>query len=109
VWEALGLTVQTVHAAPLPVGSRMSLIHDGVQPVRSQLFTDANVAAGSLQVTHNFDTTGTPAGVRVNYRDPRSFSALALLTPPDAPDYTTVELFGCTSASVAAEHAALIA
>jgi hypothetical protein len=109
VWEALGLTVQTVHAAPLPVGSRMSLIHDGVQPVRSQLFTDANVAAGSLQVTHNFDTTGTPAGVRVNYRDPRSFSPVALLTPPDAPDYTTVELFGCTSASVAAEHAALIA
>jgi hypothetical protein len=36
VWEALSLTVQTVHAAPLPVGSRMSLIHDGVQPVRNR-------------------------------------------------------------------------
>jgi hypothetical protein len=108
VWEALGLTVQTVHAAPLPVGSRMSLVHDGVQPVRSQLFTDANVAAGTLQVTHQFDTTGTPLGVRVNYRDPLSFSPVALLNPPDAPDYTTLDLFGCTSASVAAEHAALV-
>jgi hypothetical protein len=109
VWEALGLAVQTVHAAPLPVGSRMSLIHDGAQTVRAQVFTDANIVAGSLQATMQFDTTGTPAGIRVNYRDPLSFSAVALLNPPDAPDFTTVNLFGCTSASVAAEHAALLA
>jgi hypothetical protein len=108
VWEALGLTVQTVHAAPLPVGSRMSLIHDGVQPVRTQLFTDANIAAGSLQVNVQFDTTGTPQGVRVNYRDALSFSAQALLLPPDAPDFTTVDLFGCTSPTVAQEHGTLI-
>jgi hypothetical protein len=107
VWEALALTVQTVHAAPLPVGSRMSLIHDTVQPVRTQLFTDANIAAGTLQVTQQFDTTGTPAGIRVNYRDALSFSAQSLLAPPDAPDFTTVDLFGCTSGDVAAEHAAL--
>jgi len=108
VWEALGLAVQTVHAAPLPVGSRMSLIHDGAQAVRTQLFTDANIVAGSLQVSHQFDTTGTPEGVRVNYRDALSFSAQALLEPADAPDYTTVELFGCTSADVAQEHADLL-
>jgi hypothetical protein len=108
VWEALTLAVQTVHAAPLPVGSRMSLIHDGVQPVRAQVFTDANIVSGSLQVTHAFDTTGTPAGVRVNYRDPLSFSAQALLVPIDAPDFTTVDLFGCTDVTVAQEHANLL-
>jgi hypothetical protein len=107
VWEALTLAVQTVHAAPLPVGSRMSLIHDQVQPVRAQLFTDANIVAGSLKVTCQFDQTGTPQGLRVNYRDPRTFSPVALLDPIDAPDYVTVDLFGCTSGTVAQEHADL--
>jgi hypothetical protein len=109
VWEALGLTVQTVHAAPLPVGSRMSLIHDQVQPVRAQLFTDANIIAGSLKVNQSFDRVGTPAGVRVNWRDPTTFSPVSLLVPVGQPDYSTVDLFGCTSLAVAQEHANLAA
>ena len=108
VWEALTLSVQTVTAAPLPVGSRMTVIQDGVQPVRAQMFTDANIAAGSLQINHAFDRDGTPAGVRVEYRDPRTFSAAAYLLPPNAPDYETISLFGCTDQGVAAEHARLI-
>lgn len=108
VWEALGLTVQTVHAAPLPVGSRMSLIHDGIQPVRAQVFTDENIVAGSLTLNYQFDTVGTPAGVRVTYRDWQSFSEATYSLPIDAPDYQTVDLFGCTDAGVAAQHAALL-
>jgi hypothetical protein len=108
VWEALSLSVQTVTAAPLPVGSRMTVIQDGVQPVRAQMFSDANVVAGSLQVTYGFDRDGTPAGVRVEYRDPRTFSAAAYVLPAGAPDYQTVSLFGCTDAGVAAQHARLI-
>jgi Putative phage tail protein len=107
VWEALGLSVQTVVAAPLPVGSRMSLIEDAPQPVRSQLFTDANIVSGSLQVTHQWDRAGTPAGVRVEFRDPRTFSADAVLDPVGAPDYQSVNLFGCTSREVAQQHADL--
>jgi hypothetical protein len=107
VWEALGLSVQTVSAAPLPVGTRMSLMQDGAQPVRTQLFTDANIATGSLAINHAFDRDGTPLGVRVEYRDPRTFSAAALLDPPGAPDYETVSLFGCTDAEVAQQHATL--
>lgn len=107
VWEALGLTVQTVHAAPLPVGSRMSLIHDQVQPVRSQLFTDANIVEGTLKVNQAFDRVGTPEGVRVNWRDPATFSPVALYMPEGKPDYSTVDLFGCTSQAVAQEHANL--
>ena len=107
VWEALTLSVQTVVAAPLPIGSRMSLIEDVPQPVRVQLFTDANTAAGSLQITHQWDRAGTPEGVRVEFRDPRTFSADAVLEPPIAPDYQTVSLFGCTSRDVAQQHADL--
>jgi len=109
VWEALGLSVQTVHAAPLPVGSRMSLIHDQVQPARAQLFTDASIVAGSLKVNQTFDRVGTPAGVRVNWRDPTTFGVVALLVPPDAPDFSTIDLFGCTDGTVAQEHADLAA
>jgi Putative phage tail protein len=107
VWEALGLAVQCVNAAPLPIGSRMSLIHDGVQPVRAALFTDANIAAGSLAVTENFDETGTPVGVRVTYRDPLTFAEATVSQPVDAPDYTAINLFGCTDATVAAQMATL--
>jgi hypothetical protein len=107
VWEALGLSVQTVVAAPLPIGSRMSIIEDGPQPVRVQLFTDANTAAGSLQVTHQWDRAGTPAGVRVEYRDPRTFSAATVFEPVGAPDYQSIDLFGCTSQEVAQQHADL--
>jgi hypothetical protein len=107
VWEALGLSVQTVHAAPLPVGSRMSLIHDQVQSVRAQLFTDANIVAGSLKVTAQFDRMGTPAGFKVNYRDPLSFQTASIYFPPNQVDYTTIDLFGCTDATVATQHAKL--
>jgi hypothetical protein len=107
VWEALSLSVQTVSAAPLPVGTRMSLMQDGVQPVRSQMFTDANIVTGSLQITHGFDRDGTPMGSRVEYRDPRTFSAAAIFEPLGAPDYETVSLFGCTDAAVAQQHATL--
>jgi hypothetical protein len=109
VWEALALAVQCVSAAPLPVGSRMSLIHDGPQSVPVQLFTDANIAAGSLSVTESFDTDGSPAGIRATYRDPRTFSEAVYLTPPAAPDYITLNLFGCTSASVAQQLATIAA
>jgi hypothetical protein len=107
VWEALTLSVQTVVAAPLPVGSRMSLIEDAPQPVRVQLFTDANIAAGSLQVTHQWDRAGTPAGVRVEFRDPRTFTSDTVFEPVGAPDYQSVNLFGCTARDVAQQHADL--
>lgn len=108
VWEALGLAVQTVNAAPLPVGSRMSLIHDGVQPVQAWLFTDASIVKGSLTITAQFDTVGTPAGVRVTYRDALSFAEATVSLPADAPDYVTVNLFGCTDATVATQYAQLV-
>ena len=107
VWEALTLSIQTVSAAPLPVGTRLSLMQDGVQPDRTQIFTDANTGTGTLQITHAFDRDGTPAGERVEYRDPRTFSAAALLDPPGAPDYETISLFGCTDVAVAQQHATL--
>jgi hypothetical protein len=107
VWEALGLSVQTVVAAPLPIGSRMSIVEDAPQPVRVQLFTDVNIATGSLQVTHQWDRAGTPAGVRVEYRDPRTFSTATVFEPAGAPDYQSIDLFGCTSSEVAQQHADL--
>jgi predicted phage tail protein len=85
----------------------MSLIEDAPQPVRVQLFTDANTVAGSLSVTHQWDRAGTPAGVRVEFRDPRTFSADAVFEPVGAPDYQTINLFGCTSRDVAQQHADL--
>ena len=44
----------------------------------------------------------------MNYRDPRTFSDAALFEPAGAPDFTAVDLFGCTSLAVAQEHAALV-
>lgn len=107
VWEALTLAVQCVFASPLPIASRMTIIYDGVKNTRAQMFTDENIAEGTLSLTYSFDRNGTPAGDRVEYRDPRTFSDAAVLVPVDAPDYNTISLFGCTSQTVAQQHATL--
>jgi hypothetical protein len=45
--------------------------------------------------------------VRVTYRDPRTFSEASVVNPAGAPDYTSVDLFGCTDVTVATATAQL--
>jgi hypothetical protein len=107
VWEAMSTTLQTVAAVPLPMGSRISLAHDGVKPTRMAVFTDDNIVDGSLTIQYQFERAGDPQGVRIEYREPWSYDPEFVSMPPDREDALNVNLFGCTDEATAQQHAML--
>lgn len=107
VYEALRSSLQTVAAAPLPIGSRLSVVHDCVKPTRTALFTDSNIIEGSLTVNYAFDKDGDPEGVRIEYRDPITFEPDFVTLPVLSDDTAAINLFGCTSETVATQYANL--
>mgnify|MGYP001809972390 CR=1 FL=1 len=107
VWEALRTIATPFGAEPLPVGQVMSVAQDSVKPVRSALFTDANIVAGSMVVSYSFDEEGAADGVEIEYLDPRDFRQSYALWPTSAlrPDRFSVP--GITAAAHASEYARL--
>jgi len=108
IWEALVNSVQGVAAAPLPIGSFMSVQQDGLKPVRSMIFTEQNIAAGSLSLTYDFDPVGRTDCIEVEYRDPSTFSPAYVKYPTGGVDPDKVKLFGCTDKTHALEYARLL-
>ena len=107
VWEALRTITTPFGAEPLPVGQVMSVAQDGVKSVRSMLFTDANIVAGTMDVGYSFDEEGAADGVEIEYLDPKDFRQSYTTYPTNAvrPDRFTVP--GITSATHAAQYARL--
>jgi hypothetical protein len=107
VWEALRTITTPFGAEPLPVGQVMSIAQDGVKSVRSALFTDANIIAGTMDVGYSFDEEGAADGVEIEYLDPKDFRQSYALWPTNSvrPDRFTVP--GITSATHAGEYARL--
>jgi hypothetical protein len=108
VWEALVLSMQTVAATPLPMGSRLSIAHDCVKSSRVQMFSDMNIVPGTLTFQYRFRAVSDPAGIKVAYRDPQNFDPLFYTDLPNSDDVESVELFGCSSAVVAQQYGTLI-
>lgn len=108
IWEALNIALQTANAAPLPLGNIMSLAQEGVKASRRQLFTDANMARGTLAIGYSFDKPGDPDGIQVEYRDPATWNALYVTYPPGALDPDQVQLFGCSDPTQAGQFARLL-
>jgi hypothetical protein len=85
----------------------MSVAQDGVKSVRSALFTDANIIAGTMDVGYSFDEEGAADGVEIEYLDPKDFRQSYTTWPTNAlrPDRFSVP--GITNATHAAEYARL--
>jgi hypothetical protein len=107
VWEALRTILTPFAAEPLPIGAVMSVAQDGVKAVRSALFTDANIIAGSMGVTYSFDEEGAADGVEIEYLDPKDWRQSYTTYPTNALRPERFTLPGVTSASHAAEYARL--
>jgi hypothetical protein len=107
VWDALRTITTPFGAEPLPVGAVMSVAQDKVKSVRSMLFTDANIIAGSMNVAYSFDEEGAADGVEIEYLDPKDFRQSYATWPTTAliPDKFMVP--GITNATHAAEYARL--
>lgn len=107
VWEALRTITTPFAAEPLPLGALMSVAQDGVKPVRSALFTDANIVAGSLTIGYSFDEEGAPDGIEIEYLDPKDFRESYAIWPSSSLRPNRFALPGVTDAAHAAQYARL--
>ena len=107
VWEALRTITTPFAAEPLPLGALMSVAQDGVKTIRSALFTDANVVAGSLTIAYSFDEEGAADGVEIEYLDPKDFRESYVVWPTNALRPNRFALPGVTDATHAAQYARL--
>lgn len=95
VWEALTHAVQGMGAAPLPVGSFMTVAQDGIKSARSMLFTEQNIVRDTFALSYEFDRPGANDGIEIEYRDAASFSPTYLRIPSNSVDPEKVALIGC--------------
>jgi len=107
VWDALRTITTPFAAEPLPLGALMSVAQDGVKAVRSALFTDANIVAGSLTIAYSFDEEGAADGVEIEYLDPKDFRESYVVWPTNALRPNRFALPGVTDATHAAQYARL--
>jgi hypothetical protein len=107
VWEAMVLSLQTAACAPLSIGSKITIVRDSVK-TRTAVFSDMNIVAGTMSVGYVFDKVGDPTGVKVEYRDPLSWTPAYVHLPDHDDNAQSINLFGCSSRDVALQHANLI-
>jgi Putative phage tail protein len=107
VWEALTQAVQGMAAAPVPIGSFLSVAQDGIKPARSMLFTEQNIATDTFQISYEFDKVGANDGVEIEFRDPANFAPSYARVPSSSVDPEKIVLFGCVDATHAAQFAQL--
>lgn len=107
VWEALRTITTPFGAEPCPIGPTMSVVQDGIKSVRSMLFTDANIVAGSLNVGYSFDEEGAADGIEIEYLDPKDFSQSYTRYPTTSLRPDQFSLPGVTDATHAAQYARL--
>lgn len=108
VWEALRTVCAPYAAQPLPLGAYMSISQDGVKPMRSMMFTDANIVAGSMSINYSFDEEGAADGIEVEYLDPKDLRQMYATYPASALRADKYALTGVTDANWANQYARLV-
>lgn len=108
IWQALGQALQGMAAAPLPLGSFLSVAQDGVKPTRSMLYSEQNIARDTFQLQYDFDKVGAHDGVEIEFRETANFSPAYVRIPWNSVDPDKVVLFGCTDATHAGQFAQLL-
>lgn len=108
IWQALGQSVQGMAAAPLPLGSFLSVAQDGIKPTRSMLYSEQNIARDTFQLQYDFDKVGAHDGIEIEYRETANFSPAYVRIPPYSVDPDKVVLFGCTDPTHAGQFAQLL-
>ena len=86
-------------------GGLTTLVVDKQQPVRTAVFTAANIVRDSLSIQYNFDTTNDYDSIQIEYRDAETFQPKFVIHPPDGVMPDTYQLFGCTSDEYALQYA----
>ncbi|MGA1372886.1 MAG: host specificity factor TipJ family phage tail protein [Pseudomonadales bacterium] len=107
VWEALRSVTIPYAAEPLPLGGLMSVAEDGVKPIRSAMFTDANIVADTMTISYGFDEEGAPDGVEIEYIAELDWRSAYVKYPATSVLPEKFQLEGVVSAAHAEEYARL--
>lgn len=104
-WDAMQAAISMAGAKVIQNNALVTVVQDKVQPVRTAMFSSANIAPGSLEINYSFDTEGEFDGVEVEYRDPETFDPVHTIYPAHSVQPEKFTLFGCTDGDYAAEYA----
>jgi len=104
-FEALQSVISSCGGKIVQNGGLTTVAIDKVQPVRTAMFTSANIVRGSMEIQYSFDTTEDYNGVTIEYRDPKSFQPAFVTYPETATLPDTFILFGCTDSTYAMQYA----
>jgi len=107
IWAALSRAVAPMVAEPVPLGISMSIAQDGVKPVRSMMFNDANIVRNSMRLSYQWEVIDAPDGVEIEYRDPLRYKPAYAKYPATAVLPERIQLEGCTSKTHADQYAIL--
>ena len=111
-WDAMSSAVAFAGARVVQNGGLLTVIPDQVKPIRTAMFSSANMT--NFSVVYNWDTQGDYDSIQVEYRDPSSFEPAFVYHFPDgqvdglgvesfSPD--TYNCFGCTDPVYAEQYA----
>lgn len=107
VWNGLAQCLQGVAAAPLPIGSLMSIVQDGIRAARSMLFSEQNVVQRTFALSYQFEATGESDGIEIEYVDGQTWAPAYTRYPLTSLSPDRVNLFGCSDATHAEQFARL--
>ena len=103
--ESMNAVMSMAGAKVIQVGGLTTIAQEQAQPVRTAMFTSANMVRDSLKIEYGFDTDNDYDGVTVEYRDPVSWQPAFVTQPEDAEYPDTYTLFGCTDKFYAQKYA----
>jgi hypothetical protein len=103
LWEAMQLIARTTDRFPVPLGSQISIAHDGTKSTPAMSLVGPLISA--VRLSYSFDGPDEPDRIEVEYRLPTTGKEAFVRYPADAVAPERVVLFGCTDATTAATAA----
>lgn len=112
-WDAMTAALAFAGAKPVQQGGLLTVVADQVKPIRTAMFSSANIIAGSYSASYSWDTQGDYDAIQVEYRDPTTFDPAFEYYFLDTVDGLGVEsfspdtynCFGCTDKTYASQYA----
>jgi len=104
-FEGMQNVASMVAARVIQDNALVTVVPDRVQPVRTAMFSTANIIPDSLEIVYTFDAEGDFDGIKVEYRNPDNFTPEYVTYPSDSISPESFTLFGCTDGDYAAEYA----
>jgi len=101
LFDAMQMAAKSNRYTVFPVGNDVKLKHDAAKPLRTALYNETNILKDSLKISYLFEEIDETDSVKITYRDNTEFKEVTAIYPTGGVFPDELELWGCTSESVA--------